>query len=219
MKTEAEIESFRASLKDASKKSEYKVRLYEGCVPQEFWHVKRTDVAHNVEAFNTFVLPYRQRIKTAYKHGYSMLFTGDNGTGKSMFMSYLLCRAVQHGYSIYYTTLKQLHSNLTNFGDKPGMSQLHHLLNSDFVGIDELGKEHTKSDFLLSELEDMLKFRYSEALPTLLASNYSYDQLCDTYGPTISSMWEGRFQHVVMESGDFRRKAKSGMRTKMGYNV
>lgn len=218
MKTLGEIDSFRALQKGTPKQVEYRACLYEGCVPQEFWTATRDDVTHNVEAFKNYVLPYRRRMRLAYKHGYSLLFTGDNGTGKSMFVSYLLCRAVQYGYSVYYTTLKQLHTDLTNFSDKASINQLNMVLyHSDFLAIDELGKEHTKSNFLLSEMEDLLKARYSDTLPTLLASNFTFDQLCDTYGPTISSMFEGRYQHIVMEAGDFRRKARANMRNKMGY--
>lgn len=220
MRLTGEIDRFVAQRADIpARRLAYEKAMYEGCVPKEFWFTKSSDVLHNLEAFESYVVQYRQRLKRAYIHGYSLLFLGDNGTGKTMFMCYLLGRAVARGFSIYYTTLKSLDSNIKiGFDDRATSKQLKRMLSSDFVAIDELAKEHTtKSDFLRSELEELLKSRYSDRCPTLLASNLSFGVLNSLYGPTIASVLDGLYQRVELEGGDFRHKSLGVMKSKMGY--
>jgi DNA replication protein DnaC len=163
-------------------------------------------------------MPYRKRLKRAYKNGYGLLFLGDNGTGKTLFISYLLGRAVHSGFSIYYTTLKRLDLNIKRgFDDHAAGRRLREMLAADFLAIDELGKEHAKSAYLQSELEDLLKSRYDDGYPTLLASNLGHSDLSQMYGSTIASMIDGRYEKVMLETGDYRQKVSASMRTNMGY--
>jgi DNA replication protein DnaC len=105
------------------------------------------------------------------------------------------------------------------FSDPAAARRLRALLQSDFLAIDELAKEHARSEFLVSELEEILKTRYCDKYPTLLASNMSFDVLCQMYGPTIASLLDGRCQRVELDGGDFRQKAKGIMRLNMGYRT
>lgn len=198
----------------------YERAMFEGCVPQEFWFTTRGEVRHNLDAFQGYVLPYRRRLRRAYNHGYSLLFTGDNGTGKTMFMCYVLGRAVAMGFSVYYTTLKRMDTNIkAGFDDPAAARRLRAMLATDFLAIDELAKEHAKSEFLTSELEEILKARYDDRFPTLLSSNSGYNVLTEMYGPTIASMLEGRYQRVELDGGDFRGKTRGAMRKGMGYRA
>lgn len=196
----------------------YKRAMFEGCVPQLYWNVKQKDVRHNVDSFNGIVLSYRRRMRRAYANGYGLLFSGDNGTGKTLFISYLLGRAVKAGFTIYYTTLKRLDLNIKRgFDDHKSAQRLRALLRVDFLAVDELGKEHARSEFLVSELEELMKHRYDDGFPSLLASNLGHDDLVDHYGPTIGSMLDGKFERVELEGGDYRQKVRGAMRTDMGF--
>lgn len=219
MRDAREIELFANSRGEGTpQRLAYERAMFEGCVPQLYWLVSQSDVKHNVDPFRSIVLPYKRKMRTAYKNGYGLLFMGDNGTGKTMFISYLLGRAVSKGFSIYYTTLKRLDLNIKRgFDDPAAARRLRAALGADFLAIDELAKEHAKSDFLTSELEDLLKGRYDDGYPTLLASNLNYNDLSEMYGPTISSMLDGRYQRVELSGGDYRQKIAGAMRTAMGY--
>jgi len=196
----------------------YETAMYQGCIPELYWFTKPSDVQHNKEAFNSIVVPYKRKMATAFRSGYGLVLTGDNGTGKTLFMSYLLGRAATKGHSIYYTTLMGLDADIKRgFGDPATTSRLRHQLDSDFVAIDEMGKEHIKRDFLATHLEAYLKERYDNGYPTFLASNLDYGELCRLYGPTVESMLEGRYQKISLEGGDFRRKMVAKMRTDMGF--
>lgn len=221
MRDVAEVDRYVASRPDiAPGRLAYERAMFEGCVPQEFWFSSRGEVRHNLEAFNSYVLPYRRRIKRAYNCGYSLLFTGDNGTGKTMFIAYLLGRAAHAGFTVYYTTLKRLDLAIkAGFDDPASARRLRALLQSDFLAIDELAKEHARSEFLVAELEEILKGRYGDKYPTLLSSNMNFDVLCQMYGPTIASMFDGRYQRIELDGGDFRQKARGAMRKDMGYRT
>jgi DNA replication protein DnaC len=92
------------------------------------------------------------------------------------------------------------------------------MMRSDFLAVDELGKEHYKTDsYLMVQLESILKDRYDNGQPTLLASNLEYEVLSDLYGPTISSMLEGRFTQVRLEGGDYRLKTARRMARDMDF--
>lgn len=219
MRDSHEVDAFAASL-DGTKPAAaaYKRAMFEGCVPQLYWNVKQSDVRHNVDIFNGIVVPYRRRLRRAYKNGYGLLLTGDNGTGKTLFISYLLGRAVKAGFTIYYTTLKRLDLNIKRgFDDSKAARRLRVMLWSDFLAVDELGKEHARSEFLISELEELLKHRYDDGFPSLLASNLGYGDLVEHYGPTIASMIDGKFQGVELDGGDYRKKVHGAMKADMGY--
>jgi DNA replication protein DnaC len=221
MRMPFEVDSFRAEASERDitpGRLAYETAMYEGCVPELYWFVKPTDVQHNKEAFEGVVVPYSKRFSVAFDRGYSLLFTGDNGTGKTLFMSYLLGRAAVRGHRVYYTTLMGLDSDLKRgFGDRAVTSRLREQLDADIVAIDEMGKEQIKRDFLSTQLEAYLKERYDNGYPTLLASNLEYAELCKLYGPTIESMLEGRYQMVALEGGDFRRKVAAKMKADMRY--
>jgi DNA replication protein DnaC len=216
-----EVEAFKAeaAARDISPgRLAYEASMYEGCVPELYWFVKAADVRHNKEAFAGVVVPYYKRMRVAFREGYGLVFTGDNGTGKTLFMSFLLGRAVTKGHSVYYTTLMGLDADLKRgFGDKQTAMRLRDQLDSDIVAIDEMGKEQIKRDYLSTQLEAYLKERYDNGYPTFLASNLEYAEMCRLYGPTIESMLEGRYQQVALEGGDFRRKVATKMKDDMRY--
>lgn len=220
MREAADVERFVLTRegKITPSRMEYERAMYAGCVPSKYWFVKRTDVRHNVSAFRSRVLPYRKRIDRAFQEGYGLIFLGDNGTGKTLFVCYLLGRAVQLGYSVYYTTLKGLDTDIKlGYSDHAWRRRLAMMLESDFLAIDELGKGHASEHNIVSELEHIVKGRYDNGDPTLLASNLTLSDLSTLYGPTMQSMMGGRFSQVALETGDFREKVALRMSKRMGY--
>lgn len=199
--------------------AEYYTACFEAGIPKAFWGVKGDDVRHNVGAFKKYILNYCSRRKVAQKHGYSLLLMGDNGCGKTMFLSFVLTQMLKRGCSAYYTTLGQLDVDIKRgFKDPAAEKRLDYLLSSDFVAIDELGKEHFKSDsYLNTRLELLLKTRYDDGEPVLMATNLDYMSLVDMYGPSLASMWDGKYTKVALEPGDFREKAARRMKEDLGF--
>jgi DNA replication protein DnaC len=93
------------------------------------------------------------------------------------------------------------------------------MLTSDFLAIDELGKERSKSNnnYMDSQIERIIKGRLDDNQPMLLATNMDLETLEKAYGPTISSILLGKFRVVMMEPGDYRVRLRERMVRNMGY--
>jgi len=200
----------------------FEVEAFESCIPRDFWDIEEKDISHNVEAFKDFIKPYCKKLNKAHKHGYGLLLSGPNGVGKTTFMSYVLTCAIRRGKSVYYTTMLQLdHDIKAGFGDVQSQIRLEWMLTSDFLGLDEMGKEQFKGidrpTFIKAQIERILKQRFDESRPVILATNLNASSLAKSYGDSIVSIVQGKYQQVVMEPGDFRKTIGEKMAKDMGY--
>lgn len=192
---------------------------YAACVPKDFWEWPVEDVTHNVEAFRSAVLPYCERLHVARKHGYGLLLLGPNGVGKTLFISMVLTRALCCGWSAYYSTTLELDHNVKRaFNDREVARRLDLMLGADFLALDELGKEsHRGGDnHMRVQVERVLKRRFDDSMPTLLAANMDEQGIEEAYGKTIASVIVGKYQHVSLEPGDYRAELRNKMRERMG---
>lgn len=196
------------------------VAAFEACIPRDFWDSTEKDVVHNRANFTDVVQAYTRKLGTANKHGYGLIFLGDNGVGKTMFMSYVLMAAVRKGLSAYYTSMPQLDYDIKRgFNDPAAHERLRVMFTVDFLAIDELGKERFKTgdNFLRLHLERILKQRFDDNAPTLLATNMEMTELETEYGRTLLSIIIGKYTTVLMEAGDYREHLKERMTKRMGF--
>lgn len=219
MRTARQVERFEGRLEGLGPdEARFKMHCYIACIPRDFWNVFGESVNHNEDTFNSVIVPYTRRHRKARRYGYGLMLMGDNGSGKSMFISYALTQAIYRGYTVYYTTMAQLALDLSRgFHDHEFGREHEELLKSDFLAIDELGKEHDRAEFLQKRLEHILKSRYDDHDPTLLGTNLSYKDFCEQYYSTIKSMVDGKYQKAILEPGDFRKATAAKMRSRMGY--
>lgn len=223
MRSEGECDAFGMAMAEQLGEDDprvgYRLACFEACVPRTFWNVSSVQVTYNESVFRSVVVRYRKRLKRALRDGYSLLFVGDNGVGKTMFISYLLTQAIKRGFTAYYTTLTMLDADIKRgFRDREADLRLQALLDSDFIAIDEVGKESYKRDgYTSSQFESLLKRRYDDGEPVLLGSNAAHDDLCKMYGATVESMIDGRYQVVSLEPGDCRRMHKRQMKRAMRF--
>lgn len=241
MKSEAEVEAFRVEASklvrhcpkcdgslanldcDCVQRFHFEVEAYEACIPQDFWYAKSADITHNTKVFKRYVKAYVKRLSVAQRRGYGLLFSGSNGVGKSMFISYILANAIRRGRSAYYTTLLGLDHDLKRgFDSTEARARLELMLTSDFLGLDEMTKEVFKSidkpTWLKTQIERILKQRFDENKPVLMATNASGHQIHEVYGSTIASLIEGKYRTLFMEPGDVRKTLSKRMSYDMGWD-
>lgn len=224
MRSQEEIEEVRKKIysKDwDEEKKRFYMEAFEGCVPIEFWKIKKNDIKQNVDVFKKFILTYCKKLKTAHQKGYGLCLLGNNGVGKTYFISYILTKAIKKGKTVYYTTMPELDFNIKRGFDDYKLSRyLQMLLTSDFLAIDEVGKEKTKNGkqtFMDSQVERILKKRFDDAMPVLLGTNLSFHNLSKTYGSTVESIIQGKYQIVQMGEGDYRKVLAREMNKDMRY--
>ena len=241
MRTEDEISAFDARARSrmmncpecgglslscqCRKKFAHETRCYEACIPESFWWTERKHIRHNEEIFDGIVVPYVKKIPRAHDIGAGLFLYGDNGCGKTIFLSWILSRIARSGlYTCYYTTMPQLAKDIgTTWKSDVAAKRLQYYQTSDFVVIDELGKEKSKlgDSFARVELERWVKNRFDNKQPTLYASNCSPTDLADApenggYGQTVMSVISGRCKVIGMEPGDFRQQ---GLRDEVGHEM
>lgn len=237
MRSEEEVEEFKRQALNLTAKcklckglnpvcecyyrAQVETEAYEACIPRDFWHTKAKEITHNKPAFDGPVTRYCAALKRAAGKGYGLAFLGDNGVGKSMFISWVLMAAIRTGHTTYYTTMPQLdHDIKRGFTDREVAARLEVMLTSDFLAIDEMGKERHKRDsgFNLVQIERILKKRYDDSMPVLIATNLDMDGVVEFYGSTIGSILKGKYELVNMEPGDHRETMAKKMRSDMGYD-
>lgn len=223
MKSEEEVEEYTKYAKSlGEKKSRFLIEAFEGCVPREFWNITKESVKHNIETFEKIILKYCKRMNVAHKKGYSLCLLGNNGVGKTYFISYILTTAIKKGRTVYYTTMPELEHNIKRgFDDKKISRYLERLLTSDFLAIDEVGKEQRKkgkvATFMDTQVERILKKRFDDSAPVLLGSNLSFSDLVNLYGSSVKSILMGKYQLAQLDGGDYRAVLARRMRQEMGF--
>lgn len=198
---------------------------YEACIPRDFWNVKSKEISHNKGVFDNVINKYCKKLNKALKGGYGLALLGSNGVGKTYFISYVLSKAIRKGRSAYYTTMPQLSYDIkASFGDKEKTKRLEYYLTSDFVAIDELGKERLSKknraeevSFIDTEIERLMKSRCDDSLPVILATNMNQQDMFSSYGSTIGSIILGKLKIVSLKDGDFRVNLAKKMNEEMGY--
>lgn len=201
---------------DCVQRLEREAEGYEACVPKDFWHVEDLKIEHNVHAFETRIVPYCKKFRQARGRGFGLFLTGDNGVGKTTFISYVLMRAIRKGWTTYYTTLPQLDYDIKQgFRDEEARQRLDWYLGSDFVAIDEVAKEKFKGgkedNYTRMQVERILKRRYDDSAPVILATNGGLESIEEAYGKSIASVITGKCLEVVLEDGDQRERARKSM--------
>jgi DNA replication protein DnaC len=223
MRLEKDVQEFAdqaaAKYEKDEARASYYTACYQACIPKSFWDVKGTDVRRNKKAFKMVILTYIKKWRVALRNGYGLILCGDNGTGKTLFLSFILTQMIKRDCSAYYTSVAQLDVDIkSSFNDNERARRLDRLLDCDFLAIDEMGKEHVKDNsYLRSRLELLLKTRFDNGDPTLIASNLDLESLESHYGSSITSMFRGKFNFVPLICPDYREQATELMKERMGF--
>ena len=77
-----------------------------------------------------------------------------------------------------------------------------------------MGKEHRKSgsEYALSELDSLLRWRRGESKPTIVCTNFDAGEFASEYGASLWSVIRDRLEILKFHSGDFRKDLKQRRR-------
>jgi DNA replication protein DnaC len=151
------------------------------------------------------------------KDGYSFLFVGHNGSGKTHTGTYLLANAIDAGLTGYYMFFKDLYNlfNQVNYKDHEVDQSLllDYVVNCQYLVIDELGKEKL-SEPVIGFLEYLIKTRQASKLPTVFMTNLQIqdrkkdNKILERYGNSVWDCFRQYFIFQFKSDNDFRAKTR-----------
>lgn len=128
-------------------------------------------------------------------NGYSFIFYGYNGSGKTQTANHILALALDKGLTGYYIFFKDL-INLYNKAefkhDKDADNLYQYVMNVDMLVIDEVGKESSITDNLLGSFEQIIKYRTGLGKPTIMLTNIDF--------PKVDVGFAARYKNSVYNS-------------------
>lgn len=145
---------------------------------------KTDDVTQSIRDVYQDVSVYCEKFGTMVDRGIGLYVFGDNGTGKTHLLVSVLKRAGRYfGYRdnpLYIETTKFIRAHRPDsreiFSDIDPMKDPY---NAPIVFLDELDDiQGTRYDFQI--LQDFIKTRYNNNLPTLIAANTPFEELEET---------------------------------------
>lgn len=152
-------------------------RFANANIPVRYWFLSM-DKFEGSEVLLDHFKKITNDIDQSYKDGVSYRLQGTFGAGKTMVLTSILKKALIKGYSALYITLNDIVNNLV-YGKSDNKSLVRQeLLSTDFLIIDEFdprffSSSDNASDLFARMLEDIVRHRLQNKLPTFFASNSS----------------------------------------------
>lgn len=164
---------------------------------------------------NELFYNYIRHAETVLEKGYSFLFWGANGSGKTLLAFLIMYDFIHMGSTAYYIHLKRYMGifNDANYGGgkTDARKLLHHVYNCDLLVVDEMGKEASTTSNVVGELEHLLKSRITRRLPTILITNLDYsasnkkakiESFAERYGNSICDLLLKGYRFINFSSAN-----------------
>lgn len=168
------------------------------------------------------ILNYLQNLNRYVDAGMGLVLNGNHGNGKSMISMLIAKEAIAKGVDCHFNTFSEMISRFTSGWYDNEAKQWYHqkVKNTTLLVIDELGKEYrpnkvTKEGEQVSDsiaaflLDEVLRHRLAQALPTIITSNHSLEEIGQRYGKngSIDSLLTERSISYCFQGADFRVRA------------
>lgn len=146
---------------------------------------------------------YAAAFTTASKN---IMFMGGTGLGKTHLSLAIANTVINRGFSVVYGTAQNILSDLQNenFGRDDNLRYYERaVLNCDLLILDDLGTEF-KSAYTVACLYNIINSRLSAKLPTIISTNYTFDELEEKYDQRITSRIAGEYRQLILVGNDIR---------------
>ncbi|HEY0756770.1 MAG TPA: ATP-binding protein [Ktedonobacteraceae bacterium] len=166
--------------------------------------------------FETFQASYQS---TAYHNAHSwailasqdptgqpnIVFTGNNGTGKTHLAAAILHKVREHAYTCLFTTASRLFQSLYAATYERQESIFNQASRADILCLDDLDKLHTREDsnYQKKKLFDIINERYIARKPTIITTNV-FDDLNEWLTIDSLSRLSRSILVIRMEGEDYR---------------
>ena len=196
--------------------------MYRG-VPREYIHADLDEYPIE-ENIRELFARYMDYLDEMFEDKINLILYGSNGSGKTYLSSLVVKEAYRRRYTSFMVTLKSfIDMHFKRDKDELIAEKLDEIVNSEFLVIDEVGKEtFDKSQFNITVFEELLRERDTQGKPTIICTNLPLEErggLYEQYGKSIQSLIDGNFIKVKFESEDNRHdvtRKKRGIQLLLG---
>lgn len=196
--------------------------MYRG-VPREYIHADLDEYPIE-ENIRELFARYMDYLDEMFEDKINLILYGSNGSGKTYLSSLVVKEAYRKRYTSFRVTLKSfIDMHFKRDKDELIAEKLSEIINSEFLVIDEVGKEtFDKSQFNITVFEELLRERDTQGKPTIICTNLPLEGrggLYEQYGKSIQSLIDGNFLKVKFESEDNRHdvtRKKRGIQLLLG---
>jgi DNA replication protein DnaC len=136
----------------------------------------------------------------------SIMFMGGTGLGKTHLSLAIANVVLNKGFSVVYGTSQNILGDLQNenFGRTDNLRYCERdVLRCDLLIIDDLGTEF-RSQYTVAALQNIINTRLSAKLPTVISTNYTFDELEEKYDQRITSRITGEYTQLILVGNDIR---------------
>jgi DNA replication protein DnaC len=160
---------------------------------------------------------YGEKYHEYLRAGVGMVLYGPNGNGKSMAAVMLAKNAMAHGLLVHWATFAEVIDIFaTGWHSQEVRDWFHrkirgaHLLVMDDIGKEMFqGLQRDTTNIARHVIDDVLRYRYSSGLPTVMTTNDPLDDLASRYGMGVLSLISENAVQYQFRGGDFRPKARA----------
>ena len=143
------------------------------------------------------------------EQGTGLYLYGPRGTGKSLMASLFLRRTLSLGYSGHWAAFSDLRSAKTNDWKEAERSEWFNTKarSSTVLVIDDPGQENKSEkslDFSRTVLDEIIRYRMSASLPTVITSNQTPEDFRLLYGGNVDSLIQERMIPLFVPGIDYR---------------
>jgi hypothetical protein len=137
-----------------------------------------------------------------------MLWSPDRGTGKSLMAVLALKAVLAAGYDGYFTTFTDMLDNYqSSWRDEAQRKWFdRRVRNVAFLVIDDIGREHRSAQVTESMFDAVVRARNAAALPTIITTNLTPEEVQQGYGHNVLSLLSGSLHHVEVKGKDYRER-------------
>jgi DNA replication protein DnaC len=157
----------------------------------------------SLSAVKDYVRKYINSINSVFEHNLGLFLFGSNGVGKTYLASIIVKEAYRHRYTSKRCTFKEYMREYTRMWKIKDIEeyslaeqQFYRRYKSvEFLALEEIGKE-MKNDLAPEVLEDLLRYREDNGLPTVICTNLPPSKVVERYGKSIGDLVKGNFTPI-----------------------
>lgn len=188
---------------------------YLHCGIKTAWHTKElSDFTNDTEALEV-VKRYLKNARQNAAEGIGLYLWGSNGTGKTHLMTCAMKDLISKNFVVRVFSMDEIVDKFTSswYSDEEKRDLNSILRNTDFIAIDEFGKNVDKDgnpvylpDIVKRTMESVIRYRVQMNKPIWFASNTDPKFIKDVFSEDIASLLREAVVAVCVRGEDFRKE-------------